>query len=115
MEATKHICGQCNNSWATEAEYIAHTCQTTGVTPTDPLHQGAEFLEVQKAALERGLERVDPTDVIQVEEQKKAIDEVTTQAEAIADTPIAAAAPVDQVTADVAPAPQVVESETVFQ
>jgi hypothetical protein len=56
-QPTKHICGKCHDEWLTEDEYNGHTCPTTGFTPSQPEHQGAEFVQIQQAALERGAER----------------------------------------------------------
>ena len=39
-EAPKHVCGQCQNGFATEEEYLAHTCEKTGYKPTQPEHTG---------------------------------------------------------------------------
>lgn len=56
-QAQKHICGVCSDEWLTEEEYLAHVCPGTGFAPTEPEHQGPEFLAVQEAALARGEER----------------------------------------------------------
>lgn len=75
MEDTQdHICGRCNQHFGSEADYIAHTCPETGFTPADPEHQGAEFAEVQKYALERGKERL--SDPAAIAKQEAAIAEV---------------------------------------
>jgi hypothetical protein len=91
MDTTqKHICGLCHDEWLTEAEYIAHVCPATNTTPADPAHLGGDFLEIQKAALERGKERLQATpeaDPTQLERQDAAIAEV---AQAIAE-PVALA------------------------
>lgn len=52
-----HKCGQCYKNFETEEAYLAHTCEVTGFTPTDPMHLGEDFALVQQAALERGEER----------------------------------------------------------
>lgn len=57
VEPTSHRCGQCNDEWLTEAEYLAHACPTTGFNPQQAEHLGADFAAVQTAALERGAER----------------------------------------------------------
>ena len=58
MEA-KQVCGQCNDEWLTEKEYLAHTCPTTSANPTEAAHQGPEFIAIQAAALQRGLDELD--------------------------------------------------------
>lgn len=68
-------CGQCNQEFEDTDAYLAHDCPTTGFKPTEPEHQGPEFLHVQKAALERGMERL-PDDTADVMVQQAAIDEV---------------------------------------
>lgn len=55
----KHICGRCNASFETEAEYCDHLCPETGFTPKEPEHLGAEFVAISQAALERGQARKD--------------------------------------------------------
>ncbi|MFZ2152283.1 MAG: hypothetical protein WAV09_04205 [Minisyncoccia bacterium] len=53
----EHVCGLCGADFATEAEYVAYTCEVTGVTPADIEHQGPEFAAISDAALERGAKR----------------------------------------------------------
>lgn len=55
----KNICGQCNQGFASEQEYLDHTCATTGFTPQDPEHLGPEFVAASQAALERGAKRAE--------------------------------------------------------
>lgn len=77
MEDTtiKHICGRCSDEWLTEQEYLAHTCPTTGFNPTEPDHQGPEFVEVQKAALSRGLDQaLSNNDTEQADKNQAALD-----------------------------------------
>lgn len=57
-QPTIHICGKCTKQFDSEEAYIVHPC-SDGYTPADPGHQGTEFLEIQKAALERAKERED--------------------------------------------------------
>jgi hypothetical protein len=60
--AEKHRCGVCNDEWLTEGEYNAHVCPQTQHTPQEAEHLIAStdpgFADVQKAALERGLESI---------------------------------------------------------
>jgi hypothetical protein len=85
-QVQKHICGRCNDEWLTEAEYVAHVCPATNVTPADPAHLGADFLEIQKAALERGKDRLEEPAAI--ERQEAAIAEVEQAiAEPVQETP----------------------------
>lgn len=46
-------CGVCKKEFANEADYLAHVCES-GFKPTDPQNMGADYLEIQKAALQRG-------------------------------------------------------------
>lgn len=52
-----HICSPCGGKFATEQEYLNHTCGVTGVTPKDPANLGADFEEIQTAALKRGADK----------------------------------------------------------
>lgn len=49
-----HICGQCLKQFKSEAEYLAHKCEKTGVAPTDPKSMGENYEAIQNAALARG-------------------------------------------------------------
>lgn len=72
----QHICGTCQDKFGTEDQYLSHTC-SDGFTPQQPEHLGPEFLEVQRAALERGKERVvEEGDKTQVAKQDEAIQAV---------------------------------------
>jgi hypothetical protein len=75
----KHVCGTCHDEFLSEDEYLDHVCPVTGFTPRDPDHHGPEFANVQKAALERGMETLVASDAPQehVERQQAAIDGVT--------------------------------------
>lgn len=53
-----HVCGQCNDEWLTEAEYLAHVCPKTSFKPTQAEHMGDDFILIQQAALVRGLEQL---------------------------------------------------------
>lgn len=53
----QHVCGQCNKTFATEAEYLDHTCEATGFNPTQAEHLGEDFAAIQEAALKRGADR----------------------------------------------------------
>lgn len=56
----KHICGACTKGFATEQEYIDHTCEKTGATPASFEHQeatGNAMGAISEASLKRGLER----------------------------------------------------------
>lgn len=57
MSTQKHNCGTCEKSFATEALYLAHKCDT-GYKPTDVKHQDAltngKFSRQSEAALKRG-------------------------------------------------------------
>lgn len=53
-----HICGQCNQQFNTEEDYLGHKCPSTGFTPTQPEHLGPEFKAISEAALARGATRV---------------------------------------------------------
>lgn len=54
----KHACGACGSEYDTEAEYLDHTCETTGFKPTDIEHQDAltngRFSEQSEKAIARG-------------------------------------------------------------
>ena len=85
MEASatpdRHICGRCNDEFLTEQEYLEHTCQATGTTPTDPAHLGPEFAQVQAAALQRGADAAaEAGDHEQVAKNEAAIADVTASA-----------------------------------
>lgn len=54
MENLLHKCGQCNQTFSTEEEYLSHGCEATGVQPTHPLSMGKNFLAIQTEALKRG-------------------------------------------------------------
>ncbi len=83
MEATSHICGLCQQTFATEAEYIAHVCAKTNLTPADADHFGPEFKEVQRYALERGAARIDAkADPESAAAQEEAIAEVVAEEKA---------------------------------
>jgi hypothetical protein len=77
-QVSKHVCGQCNDEWLTDAEYLAHTCPKSGFAPTAPENLGAEFIDIQRSALERGLETIkaDGADPIQVAVQEEAIQQL---------------------------------------
>jgi hypothetical protein len=49
----KHICGQCNQEFETEKEYLDHVCEVSGVNPKDSGNMERHEL-ISKAALERG-------------------------------------------------------------
>lgn len=55
------VCGKCNQQFKSTEDYVGHPCSATGFTPRQPEHLGREFLEVSKAALERGMERLEDT------------------------------------------------------
>jgi hypothetical protein len=50
------ICTICQGTFATDEEYIAHTC-VDGKTPTEPEHLGPEFMAISGKAVVRGEER----------------------------------------------------------
>ena len=50
----KHVCGQCQEEFETEDQYLDHECPATGFTPRDPEHLGDDFKAVSEAALARG-------------------------------------------------------------
>ena len=52
-----HVCSPCGQKFATEQEYLDHTCGVTGVTPKNPVNLGADFVAIQSAALKRGADR----------------------------------------------------------
>jgi len=52
-----HICSPCGLKFATEQEYLDHTCGVTGVTPKDSENLGEDFKAIQESALKRGEER----------------------------------------------------------
>ncbi len=56
MPSQENICGKCNGKYPSAVAYASHVCPVTGYTPRDPDHHGAEFKQVQEAALERGEE-----------------------------------------------------------
>lgn len=53
------LCGQCNKEFENEKGYLDHTCEVSGFTPRDPENLGERFVEVSKAALERGNKRAE--------------------------------------------------------
>lgn len=75
MATQVHKCGACVDEFLTLKEYLEHPCPATGFTPTQPEHLGPEFLEVQRAALERGLDRI-PDGAPEEAAQMGAIEEV---------------------------------------
>lgn len=81
-----HICGTCEASFDTEEQYVAHQC-TSGFTPADPEHLGAEFVAIQRAALERGLERIDPADEAQKADQEDALNSLDGGGNPMPETP----------------------------
>lgn len=48
-----NTCGQCDQQFEGEEQYLSHTCDKTGYTPQDLEHHGARGIEVAKAALKR--------------------------------------------------------------
>jgi hypothetical protein len=50
-------CGQCGNHYKNEAGYLAHTCEVTGVKPTEPETMGKYHARLAEAAQERAAER----------------------------------------------------------
>lgn len=52
-----NICGQCDQNFSTEQEYLQHTCVKTGHTPQDVEHFGPEFAAISAEAQARGAER----------------------------------------------------------
>ena len=54
MEEIACYCGQCGLGFPTAEAELAHVCEVTGVTPTDPRSMGENFEAIQQAALERG-------------------------------------------------------------
>lgn len=55
-----HVCGQCEMGFATDTEYVAHTCIKTGHTPADIEHAIAvdpNYAKISEAALTRGNRR----------------------------------------------------------
>ena len=69
-----HVCGQCNDEWLTETEYLEHKCPKTGYSPTEAAHLGPDFIAIQAAALGRGLEQLQ-TDGEDTAVQEKAIED----------------------------------------
>ncbi len=53
---SQHICGTCTKEFATEQEYLDHTC-TTGFNPKQAEHLGADFVAVSERAVARGAKR----------------------------------------------------------
>lgn len=56
-----HKCGQCDLSFHSEADYLAHLCQKSGYNPTQIEHQdiltGGIFSKQAESALDRGAKR----------------------------------------------------------
>lgn len=48
------ICGKCEKEYKTQNGYLNHTCDVTGFTPTEPEHQGEQFVRQSIAAHKRG-------------------------------------------------------------
>lgn len=55
--ASRNVCGNCNEGFENEDQYLDHQCAVTGFTPRDPQNLGERFAEISKAAIERGEER----------------------------------------------------------
>lgn len=53
----KHICSPCGKEFATEQEYLDHTCEKSGVTPKDSENLGEEFKTISEASQKRGADR----------------------------------------------------------
>ena len=53
-KSEKVTCGRCLIIFDTNDDYLEHTCNETGYTPRDPEHFGSQFINVQKASVERG-------------------------------------------------------------
>lgn len=78
-----HKCGQCNDEWLTEAEYLAHICPKSGAAPTSADNLGPEFVEIQRSALERGLDglKEENAPAEQIAAQEQAIGQLTVVSE----------------------------------
>lgn len=49
-----HVCGQCNQAFELEVQYLDHQCPATGFTPREPENLGEDFAAVSEAAVARG-------------------------------------------------------------
>lgn len=72
----KHVDSLTKAVFETEEAYLNHVNPITGHTPQEPEHLGAEFLAIQKAALERGADKISPEDIEQKARQDEAIEQV---------------------------------------
>lgn len=78
----KHIDSLSGLVFSTEEDYLNHVSPITGHKPVEPEHLGPEFLEIQKASLERAKEREEVDNVKQDEaiaEVQSKIDSVSTE------------------------------------
>jgi uncharacterized C2H2 Zn-finger protein len=47
-------CGQCGKEFKDYKSYLTHTCEVTGVVPTDPKTMGEGYELIQEEAMKRG-------------------------------------------------------------
>jgi hypothetical protein len=57
------FCGQCTLEFDTPELELAHVCEVTGFTPTDPRSMGANWQTIATAAIERGAPESTPEKV----------------------------------------------------
>jgi hypothetical protein len=48
------VCGQCEQTFETEENYLSHDCEKSGFTPRDPENLGDIFKLISENALKRG-------------------------------------------------------------
>ncbi len=71
-----HIDSLTGAVFPTEEAYLAHVSPVTGTTPVNPEHHGLEFMQVQKAALERPLNRDEKPEQFDEAKQQAAIEQM---------------------------------------
>ena len=64
-------CGKCNREYETKSGYLNHVCPVTGFTPTDPEHNGEQFVKQAQAALIRGGSSEDDPEVQELKAKEK--------------------------------------------
>lgn len=53
----KTRCMPCKRIFPSHEDYLQHTCEKSGLKPTEPGYAGRHFAKIQEAALKRGDDR----------------------------------------------------------
>lgn len=67
------FCGQCPLEFADDTAYLAHTCEVSGVKPTDPEFMGKNWDTIQVSAIDRGAPDSTPGKVAKAKDDIKAL------------------------------------------